>query len=103
MSPAPKRMHQKIEGNLHLYIGNFFKNKNCEVYQSPFDVRLIKKSKDDKEITTVVQPDICVICDPEKLDERGCIGSPDLIVEVLSTSTMKKDYMKNSIFIRKWS
>ena len=92
MSPAPRRLHQKVEGNLFLKMGNFLEKSNCEIYQSPFDVRLIKKSKNDREITTVVQPDICVVCDPEKLDERGCIGSPDLIIEVLSTSTMKKDF-----------
>lgn len=93
MSPAPRRLHQKIEGNLHLLIGNHFKNKKCEVYQSPFDVRLLKNKGDsNKEITTVIQPDICVICDLEKLDDRGCVGAPDLIIEVLSTSTMKKDY-----------
>lgn len=93
MSPAPRRAHQKVEGNLHIEIGSFFKNKKCEVYQSPFDVRLIKnKGLSDHEITTVVQPDISVICDPEKLDDRGCIGAPDLIIEVLSPSTMKKDY-----------
>ena len=92
MSPAPKRLHQKVETALSSRLFNFFKKEHCEVYQSPFDVRLIKKGKNDKEISTVVQPDICVICDPEKLDDRGCIGAPDLIVEVLSTSTMKKDY-----------
>ena len=92
MSPAPRRLHQKVEGKLFLKLGNFFEQNDCEIYQSPFDVRLIKKGKDDREITTVVQPDICVICDPEKLDERGCIGSPDLIIEVLSNSTIKKDY-----------
>ena len=92
MSPAPKRLHQEVEGNLHIELGNYFKKKSCKLYESPFDVRLIKKGKNDKEISTVVQPDICVICDPEKLDDRGCIGAPDLIVEVLSTSTMKKDY-----------
>lgn len=48
--------------------------------------------EEDKEITTVVQPDICVICDPSKLDDCGCVEAPDLIVEVLSSSTMKKDY-----------
>ena len=92
MSPAPKRLHQKVETALSSRLFNFFKKEHCEVYQSPFDVRLIKKGKNDKEISTVVQPDICVICDPEKLDDLGCIGAPDLIVEVLSTSTMKKDY-----------
>lgn len=93
MSPAPRRTHQKVEGNLHIEIGNFFRKRKCEVYQSPFDVRLLKKKDHtDQEITTVVQPDICVICDLDKLDDRGCIGAPDLIIEVLSPSTMKKDY-----------
>lgn len=93
MSPAPRRLHQKVEGNLHIEIGQFFKEKDCDVYESPFDVRLTKnKGQSDKEITTVVQPDISVICDMEKLDDRGCIGAPDLIIEVLSPNTMKKDY-----------
>lgn len=93
MSPAPRRVHQKIEGNLFLKIGSYFEHKSCDVYQSPFDVRLLKnKGQTDQEITTVVQPDICVICDLEKLDDRGCLGAPDLIIEVLSPSTMKKDY-----------
>jgi len=78
---------------LFLRIGNHFEYKNCKVYQSPFDVRLFKNiEQQDKAITTVVQPDICVICDLEKLDDRGCVGAPDLIVEVLSPSTLKKDY-----------
>lgn len=92
-TPAPRRVHQKIEGNLFLKIGAYFEHKSCDVYQSPFDVRLLKnKGQTDQEITTVVQPDICVICDLEKLDDRGCLGAPDLIIEVLSPSTMKKDY-----------
>lgn len=92
MSPAPKRLHQEVEIALSTEFYNFFKKENdCKVYQSPFDVRLTKKGNGDKEITTVVQPDICVICDPDKLDERGCIGAPDLIIEVLSPSTIKKD------------
>ncbi|MGB0880441.1 MAG: Uma2 family endonuclease [Polaribacter sp.] len=90
MSPAPKRIHQKLVSNLHRDISNFVKRKNCEVYIAPFDVRLSKKKK-NKLVETVVQPDICVICDSSKLDERGCLGAPDLIVEVLSRSTSKKD------------
>ncbi len=64
----------------------------CKIYTAPFDVRLPKNgaTADDK-IYDVVQPDICVICDPSKLDERGCIGAPDLIVEVFSPSTGKRD------------
>jgi Uma2 family endonuclease len=93
MSPAPRRLHQEVKGNLFLILGNFYKQKACKVYNSPFDVRLLKnKGQAEKEITTVVQPDICLICDLEKLDDHGCVGAPDLIVEVLSTSTMKKDY-----------
>ena len=93
MSPAPTRWHQKIEGNIFLSIGNFLNKKECDVYNSPFDVRLVKnKGQADKEIETVVQPDIAVICDKSKLDDKGCIGAPDLIVEVLSLATQKKDY-----------
>ena len=93
MSPAPRRVHQKIEITISSSLWNFFKEQRCEVYQSPFDVRLIKnKGKVSGEIHTVVQPDICVVCDESKLDDAGCLGSPDLIVEILSDSTAKKDY-----------
>mgnify|MGYP000414792202 CR=1 FL=1 len=93
MSPAPRRLHQKILGILHVKLWLFFENRTCEVYQSPFDVRLIKnKGQIDQKIDTVVQPDICVICDKSKLDDAGCIGAPDLIVEILADSTAKKDY-----------
>lgn len=93
MSPAPKRIHQKVESNLHIEIGSFFKKSKCDVYESPFDVRLIKnKGRSDNEIVTVVQPDICVVCDLSKLDDKGCVGAPDLIIEVLSPSTIKRDY-----------
>ena len=94
MSPAPRPLHQEIETALSSELYTFFKkNKSCKVYNSPFDVRLIKnRGQSTKEIVTVVQPDICVVCDQNKIDNRGCEGAPDLIVEVLSTSTMKKDY-----------
>ena len=90
MSPAPKVNHQRIVGRVFFQLLNSFKEKKCEVFVAPFDVRLSKKKK-DKLIKTVVQPDICVICDEKKLDERGCLGAPDLIVEILSRSTSKKD------------
>jgi len=92
MSPAPKRFHQEIEGVLHAKIWNYFENKPCKVYQSPFDVRLKRNKGQDDEIDTVVQPDICVVCDMGKLDDAGCLGAPDFIVEVLSETTAKKDY-----------
>jgi Uma2 family endonuclease len=65
--------------------------QKCQVYDAPFDVRFPKGSKEDHKIHDVVQPDICVICDPEKLDDRGCIGAPDLIVEILSPGNSKTE------------
>lgn len=78
-------------GNLHGHIWNHFYKGDCNVYLAPFDVRLVKNKTSDNEVNTVVQPDICVICDASKIDERGGIGAPDLIVEILSPNTAKKD------------
>jgi Uma2 family endonuclease len=93
MSPAPSRKHQEVSFQLSLVVGNFFKKTPCNVYVAPFDVRLIncKKSTSDREISTVFQPDICVICDKDKLDDRGCLGAPDLIIEILSPGNSKKE------------
>jgi Uma2 family endonuclease len=93
MTPAPSRIHQKISGSIYGQVWNFLKNKECEVYSAPFDVRFPSKDgkNDDDKIYTVVQPDICIICDESKLDDRGCLGAPDLIVEIVSLSTVKKD------------
>jgi Uma2 family endonuclease len=94
MSPAPSLRHQrvsrKIAENFYVYLNS----KPCEYFIAPFDVRLLDKKKSKKahkDIYTVVQPDLCVICDKDKLDERGCIGSPDLIVEILSPGNSKKE------------
>nr|MBI1231784.1 Uma2 family endonuclease [Cytophagales bacterium] len=81
---APSRIHQRLTGNLFTELNLFLKGKTCQAYTAPFDVRLPVKSKKDDKIYTVVQPDICVVCDLGKLDDRGCIGAPDLVVEVLS-------------------
>ncbi len=94
MSPAPNSMHQEVVGNIYLKLGNFLYRNPCKVYVAPYDVRLPRKSKDDKDIFTVIQPDLCVICDPAKRDARGCIGAPDIVVEVLSPSNNKKE-LKN--------
>lgn len=91
MSPAPNRKHQEVAGALFLEMGLLFRNKPCRVYISPFDVRLPRKSKKDQEIFTVVQPDLCIICDREKLDEKGCVGAPDLIIEILSPGNSKRE------------
>jgi len=91
MTPAPKRIHQEISFNLTNILGNYLKNKKCKVYYSPFDVRLVETDKGDKKIENVVQPDIAVICDLSKLDDRGCLGAPDFIIEITSPSTGKRD------------
>jgi Uma2 family endonuclease len=93
MTPAPSRVHQRILGDLHIQFHQFLHQKKCEVYIAPFDVRFPKKMGEhsDDKIYSVVQPDICIVCDPAKLDDKGCIGAPDLIVEIISLSTTKKD------------
>jgi Uma2 family endonuclease len=91
MSPAPARVHQEISIRMSTRMFNFLNDKDCKIYTAPFDVRLPRKSKADKDITTVVQPDICVVCDPSKLDYRGCIGAPDIVVEILSPGNNKKE------------
>ena len=91
MSPAPSRIHQKISTELSRQFANFLVNKPCEVYAAPFDVRLCEKNDKDNEIYTIVQPDIVVVCDKNKLDKKGCIGAPDLIIEIISPKTAGKD------------
>jgi Uma2 family endonuclease len=94
MSPAPNRRHQQISGNIFYELKRFVQRGPCEVYSAPFDVRLPRKSASDKDITTVLQPDVCVVCDANKLDEKGCVGAPDIVVEVLSPGNNAKE-LKN--------
>jgi Uma2 family endonuclease len=91
MSPAPSTNHQRVSRQLLVQFANFLEQNACEVFQAPFDVRLPESDEADDEIENVVQPDISVICDPSKLDSKGCKGAPDLIIEILSPSTAKKD------------
>ena len=93
MSPAPSSSHQDYSMNLTFLLGEVFRKSSCKMYVAPFDVRLInfKKSTADNQIISVVQPDLCVICDKDKIDEKGCLGSPDLIIEILSNGSSKKD------------
>ncbi|XZF12574.1 Uma2 family endonuclease [Chitinophagaceae bacterium MMS25-I14] len=91
MSPAPNRVHQTVSMNIAGQLWNFLRHETCQVFSAPFDVRLPRKSKKDADIITVVQPDICVICDPQKLDSRGCIGAPDIVVEILSPGNNAKE------------
>ena len=92
---APLRIHAEITSELNFLLRLFTKKRKgkCQIYHSPFAVRLsLNNETEDDKIVNVVQPDICVVCDPSKLDKYGCIGAPDLIVEVLSPSTLKKDW-----------
>ncbi len=91
MSPAPLRRHQRLLLELARQIANALDNSDCEVNLAPFDVRLPDSDEADEQIMTVVQPDLTVVCDKGKLDERGCRGAPDWIVEVLSPGTAAHD------------
>ncbi|KFC24510.1 Uma2 family endonuclease [Chryseobacterium sp. FH1] len=88
MSPAPATNHQRISRKLSNILIPFFESTACELFYAPFDVRLPNKNG---EILTVVQPDLCVICDRNKIDDKGCLGAPDLVIEILSPGNSKKE------------
>lgn len=90
MSPAPTSKHQYISGLISAEFVTFLKGSPCRVFSAPFDVTLPIKNKKG-ESNTIIQPDICVICDHEKITEKGCFGAPDLIVEIVSGSSVKRD------------
>ena len=90
MQAAPSRIHQEISGELYRQFANYFQGKSCRVYHAPFCVRL-DIEKNDNDIKNVVEPDIAIVCDSSKLDKRGCKGSPDMIIEILSPSSGRKD------------
>lgn len=105
MSPAPNTRHQRISSKISRIIGNYLEDSKCDIFTAPFDVRLSvnedvniskkfrskTKSLPDGKITTVVQPDICVICNPDIIDEKGCVGSPDLVIEILSPGNSRRE------------
>ncbi|MBK8503840.1 MAG: Uma2 family endonuclease [Saprospiraceae bacterium] len=94
MTPAPSPGHQIIAGNLHYIIRKNFSQKNCQLFIAPVDVILPIYNEKRDSPNTVVQPDLCIICDPAKIQEAGCFGAPDLIIEILSPHTSKKDLTK---------
>jgi len=94
MSPAPSRKHQSVSLNFAVSLGNYFKHKHCKLYPAPFDVKLYDRRKSllqDREVFSVIQPDLCVICDKDKLTEQGCDGAPDWIIEILSPGNSQKE------------
>ena len=101
MGPAPVRRHQGILGELFRQVANVLEGSPCRPYIAPFDVRLPKAGEDDNEVDTVVQPDLVVVCDRSKLDDKGCRGAPDWVVEVLSPSTAGHDQiLKRALYQR---
>lgn len=91
MTPAPSTRHQQVLGELFVRIKNKPGKNPCQVFMAPFDVRLPLDEKNGEEVKNVVQPDIAVICDRSKIDEKGCFGAPDLVIEIISPSSSKRD------------
>jgi Uma2 family endonuclease len=91
MAPAPSRVHQEVVGELYRQTANALNGTPCRPYIAPFDVRLPKGDEADDRVDTVVQPDLLVVCDKAKLDERGMRGAPDWVVEVLSSASASHD------------
>ena len=90
MSPAPGYTHQRISQYVNFELYNFLNKKPCVVCAAPFDV-LLSRTVNEEQIATVLQPDLCVICDTSKITERGCIGAPDIVIEILSPGNNKKE------------
>jgi Uma2 family endonuclease len=96
MTPAPSTAHQRVLRELAFQIHAWLKGRTCQVFFAPFDVRLPAGDEDDPDVETVVQPDIVVVCDAHKVDERGCRGAPDFIIEVSSPSTAVRDQIEKA-------
>jgi len=84
VEPVTYLQHQRIVSRLNGLFWSFLKDKRCEVFPAPVDVRLFGNKPNNEQVDTVLQPDLIVVCDPSKLDKRGCIGAPNLVIEVLS-------------------
>lgn len=92
MMATPSRIHQEICFEIGRQLGNYLEGKQCKVYLAPFGVRLFEQDGDNPEdVNSVVEPDISVVCDKSKLDKHGCKGAPDMVVEVLSPSSLRHD------------
>ena len=102
MMAPPSRIHQKISVSITSQLYNFLEGKKCEVYPAPFGVRLFEKDGDiPDDVDTMVEPDISVVCDKNKLDKNGCKGAPDLVIEILSPSTVRHDrFVKLGLYQR---
>lgn len=101
MAPAPTRSHQIVVGEVFRQLANQLQGHRCRPFVAPFDVRLPRGNETDDAIDSVVQPDVVVVCDPARLDERGCRGAPDWVIEVLSPATADHDHrVKRALYER---
>jgi len=91
MAPAPSERHQGVSVQLVIEFGSYLRGKKCRVYDAPFDVAFPEEGEKFETATNVVQPDIVIICDKDKIIPRGCLGAPDLVAEILSPSTAPTD------------
>lgn len=99
---SPSNIHQEILSALHYQFYDYLKDKQCKVYLAPFDVRLFEKHGDGPEdVDTVLQPDLMVVCDKSKVDQHGIHGAPDLVIEILSQSSVRYDrFVKFGLYQR---
>ena len=88
---APLWQHQAVSGEIYRQFANYLQGKDCQVFNSPFDLRLPDNDELDKESTNVFQPDLLVICDKKNLIGTGYSGTPTLVIEVSSPSTSRTD------------
>ncbi|AEM74906.1 Uma2 family endonuclease [Caldicellulosiruptor acetigenus] len=93
LAPSPLVFHQHVCGNIYHKLRIFLQGKECIPFISPVDVILAPKGAEDKDIKNVVQPDVFVICDKSKIDQKGIIGAPEFVVEVVSPNTSARDYL----------
>ncbi|HBF34133.1 TPA: Uma2 family endonuclease [Candidatus Sumerlaeota bacterium] len=91
MTPAPTTTHQRVVLEIGTQLRGLLRGHKCEAFIAPFDVRFCEPGTPDEEVRDILQPDIVVVCDPKKIDERGCKGAPDFIVEITSPSTSARD------------
>lgn len=104
MSPAPSRIHQELIMEISAELRNYIKSNKgqCKVYPAPFDVVLINENENENDSKNIVQPDISVICDKNKLIDKGCFGSPDMIVKIVSKFNPGNDYVKKLYLYEKY-
>jgi len=92
LQSAPSPIHQEISGGLFAQFYNYLSDKPCKVYHAPFCVKLMTDDvKTNEDIKKVVEPDITIVCDQSKIDDKGYNGAPDMIVEIISPASIKMD------------